>query len=220
MITSIRVDLILPFFLGIAIHFGKVNLGAEWLSKRLNDKLVSDRLISFGFIRDGKNQRRSRPIDELATNDSIYLEEKWSFVNWAYKHYNWYVADWVSQDLKIVQEVRRHSNRTTDWTVRGSCEQVHQWKRPHSQQKIQQHEVKSISSKNDRLLGKTVGSTWKLETRNRTISGYERWWPHIDKETIWKVAWALWKSGREQSWVEWEKIKGIRIIDWVTSGLT
>ena len=76
MAISIRTDLVLPFFLGIAIHFGKVNLGAEWLCKKFNDKFMSDRLIGLGFIKEGKNQRRSRPLDELATNDSIFLEEK------------------------------------------------------------------------------------------------------------------------------------------------
>lgn len=36
MITAIRVDLILPFFLGIGIHFGKINSGVEWLTKKFN----------------------------------------------------------------------------------------------------------------------------------------------------------------------------------------
>jgi hypothetical protein len=51
MAVSVRVDLIVPFFLGIAIHFGKVNVAADWISKKLNDKCLSDRLVGLGFIK-------------------------------------------------------------------------------------------------------------------------------------------------------------------------
>ena len=77
MVASIRVDLIVPFFLGVAVHFGKVNKGIKWLSEKMNEKLVTDRLIGLGFVKDGQADRKNRPLDELATNDSIFLDDKW-----------------------------------------------------------------------------------------------------------------------------------------------
>lgn len=76
MITAIRVDLLIPFALGIIFHFGKVNAFAQYLSNRLNEKVLTERMIGLGFIKHGKAEKKSRPIDELVTNDSIFLDEK------------------------------------------------------------------------------------------------------------------------------------------------
>ena len=76
MAVSIRVDLIVPFFLGIIVHFGKVNAASDWVSKKLNEKFLSERMIELGFIKEGAGERKPKQLDELATNDSIFLEEK------------------------------------------------------------------------------------------------------------------------------------------------
>lgn len=54
-------------------------------------------MTSFGFIKEGKNQRKSKPLDELATNDSIFLEEKWCdhFNSTDTLNYNRYVVDLI-----------------------------------------------------------------------------------------------------------------------------
>lgn len=36
MVTSMRVDLVVPFLLGVASYFGKVNIGASKISAKLN----------------------------------------------------------------------------------------------------------------------------------------------------------------------------------------
>ena len=75
MVTAIRVDLILSFFLAIAIHFGKANTLFRKMASLLNEKCLGERLIALGFIREGLS-RKPKQLDELATNDSIFLEEK------------------------------------------------------------------------------------------------------------------------------------------------
>jgi hypothetical protein len=74
MVVSLRVDLIVPFFIGIAINFGRVNHGALWISSKLNEKYLSERLIGLGFIKEESDSLKQRQLDELATNDSIFLE--------------------------------------------------------------------------------------------------------------------------------------------------
>ena len=53
MAVSIRVDLIVPFFLGIIVYFGRVNAALDWVSKKLNEKFLSERMIELGFIKEG-----------------------------------------------------------------------------------------------------------------------------------------------------------------------
>lgn len=74
MITSIRVDLLLPFLLAFLCHFGKVNVLALCASKALNRSFLTERMIGFGFIKEESQERRSKHMDEMATNDSIFYE--------------------------------------------------------------------------------------------------------------------------------------------------
>lgn len=76
MITSIRVDLIVPFFLALAFHFGKVNTGLMLISQALNKKCLNEKLIEVGFIKEISKEEKAKHLDELATNDSIFLDEK------------------------------------------------------------------------------------------------------------------------------------------------
>lgn len=74
MITSIRVDLIVPFILGVICHFTKINNLSIWISYKLDDKCLSERMVEIGFLKTGGQQRVIKPLDDLRTNDSIYLE--------------------------------------------------------------------------------------------------------------------------------------------------
>lgn len=75
-VTGLRVDLLIPFFLGIICHFSKLEKLLTWISTKLDAKLFSEKLINLGLRKTGSEQRTSKPLDELATNDSIILEEK------------------------------------------------------------------------------------------------------------------------------------------------
>jgi hypothetical protein len=52
MITSVRVDLVIPFVLALIFYFGKVDTFSLWVSKFLNDKFLNERLLGLGFIKE------------------------------------------------------------------------------------------------------------------------------------------------------------------------
>lgn len=74
MITSIRVDLLIPFVLALLYHFAKVNVVVLWVSKALNRSFLTERMLGFGFIKEESKERRSKQMDEMVTNDSIFYE--------------------------------------------------------------------------------------------------------------------------------------------------
>lgn len=51
LITSLRVDLIVPLLLAILFHFAKVHVFALWVCKRLNTSFLTERMIGLGFIK-------------------------------------------------------------------------------------------------------------------------------------------------------------------------
>ena len=74
MSTSLRVDIIVPFFLGIIFHFGKINNLANWFSNMLNQKYLSQKLTDYGFKKGDNFLTNNKSLTELTTNDSAFME--------------------------------------------------------------------------------------------------------------------------------------------------
>lgn len=73
MLTGIRVDLLVPLLFGGLFHLVRCNGLITRISTYLDDKLLTENLVSVGFLKTGSEHRILKTMDEMVTSDSVIL---------------------------------------------------------------------------------------------------------------------------------------------------
>lgn len=73
LLSGIRVDLLVPIVLGGLFHLIRCNNLITSISTYLDDKLLTENLVSVGFLKTGSEHRVLKTMDEMVTSDSVIL---------------------------------------------------------------------------------------------------------------------------------------------------
>ena len=69
-----RIDVLLGLVVGILFYFLKIETFLLFLSKKIESKIVSDKMVKLGFIKAGDYEVGVKEIDRIVTNNSVVLE--------------------------------------------------------------------------------------------------------------------------------------------------